>query len=91
MGGLSSATAQPIWPGLSPGSECAITLFNMTVENRDYIFESFLECLQLFQICQNMLKITLGWRRDFYAQQLGKNGNKIRKMIETWPVITRWD
>jgi hypothetical protein len=66
-------------------------LLDMTVDNRDYIFETFLECLQLFQICQNMLKITVGWRRDFYAQQLGKNGNKIRKMIETWPVITRWN
>ncbi len=59
----------------------------MTVENRDYIFENFLERLQLFQVCQNMLKITLGWRRDFYEQQLRRHENKIRKMIETWPAI----
>jgi hypothetical protein len=60
-----------------------LTFLDMTVENRDYIFENSLERLQLFQICQNMLKITLGWRRDFYEQQLRKHGTKIRKMIET--------
>ena len=47
----------------------------MNSENRDYKFENFLERLQLFQVCQNMLKITLGWRRDFYAEQLRKNIN----------------
>jgi hypothetical protein len=30
------------------------------------MFEDLLERLQLFQICQNMLKTTLGWRRGFY-------------------------
>jgi hypothetical protein len=62
----------------------------MNSENRDYEFENFLEQLQLFQICQNMLQVTLGWRRDFYEEQLRKNINKIKKMIETWPVNARW-
>ena len=38
-----------------------------------------------------MLKITLGWRRDFYEEQLRKNINKIKKMIETWPINVRWN
>lgn len=58
----------------------------MNAENRDYAFEDLLERLQLFQICQNMLKTTLGWRRGFYAQQLRKTTDKIRKVIESWPV-----
>ena len=63
----------------------------MTIENRDYIFENFLERLQLFQICQNMLKTALGWRRGFYEEQLRKTVNKIRKTIEAWPVNPRWN
>jgi hypothetical protein len=45
--------------------------------------ENLLERLQLFQICQNMLQVTLGWRRDFYEEQLRKNNSKIKKMIDT--------
>jgi hypothetical protein len=63
----------------------------MTAENRDYIFEDFLERLQLFQVCQNMLKTALGWRRDFYLEQRRKAANKITKMIETWPVKPQWN
>jgi hypothetical protein len=81
----SQTPVSSICPRLSRGCKCAITLFDMTVETRDYIFENFLERLQLFQICQHMLKISLGWRRGFYEQQLIRHGNKIRKMIETWP------
>ena len=58
----------------------------MASENQDYIFEGLLERLQLFQICENLMKTTLGWRRDFYEQQLRKTANKIKKTIEGWPV-----
>jgi hypothetical protein len=53
MCGLSPARAQPICPNLSRGGKCAITRFD---ENRDYILDHFLERLQLFKVCQNMLK-----------------------------------
>lgn len=68
---------------------CAITRLDMTAENRDYIFEDLLERLELFKICQDMLKTTLGWRRDFYEGQLKKSRNKIRKIIEGWPINPR--
>jgi hypothetical protein len=29
--------------------------------------------------CQNMAQVTLGWRRDFYEEQLRKNSNKKSK------------
>ncbi len=63
----------------------------MTAKNREYIFEVLLERLHLFQICQNMMKTALGWRRDFYQEQLRKTANKISKMIEAWPVNPRWN
>jgi hypothetical protein len=76
---------------LKSGTNCAITRFAMAAENQDYIFEILLERLQLFQLCQSMLKTAQGWRRDFYQQQLRKTVNKIRKMIEAWPVKPRWN
>jgi hypothetical protein len=63
---------------------CAITLFDMTTENQDYIFERLLGGLQTVQICENMLETTLGWRRDFYEEQLRKTKSKIQKTIEIW-------
>ena len=56
-----------------------------TIDQKEYAFEGLLEKLQLLQICQNMLQTTLGFRRDFYEEQVRKNRNKITKIIEAWP------
>jgi len=43
------------------------------------------------KFAKNMLKIALGWRRDFCEEQLRKNRSKIQTMIDPWPVNARWN